>query len=84
MSLIKIAPSGKITNSNIARNVQVGGEAMIDNQGEIESTNIERNLHIPVNQAIEKRWFEKPLGIALISLFVTVAGGGILYYFGWH
>lgn len=49
MSIIKIAPGGKLANSNITGNTQIGGNTLVNNQGEIESTKIERNLHISTN-----------------------------------
>ncbi len=31
----------------------------------------------------KKRWFEKPLGIVLLSVFAAVLSGAILYLVGW-
>lgn len=45
MALIKNSPGAKITNSTVTGNTQIGGDTMIDNQGEIEDSNIEHNLH---------------------------------------
>ncbi len=44
------------------------------------------NKHIIPNQESDlpnKQWFEKPHGIFLLGLAVTVCGGGILKYLGW-
>ena len=84
MSLIKIAPGAKLTDSKISGNTQVGGDSMIDNQGEIEGSEIKRNLHITARQIVEKRWFEKPLGIVFLAVVGAVVSGGLIYYFGWH
>jgi len=81
MSLIKISPGGKITNSTITDNKQIGGKTMIDNQGEIESTNIERNLHV-TDQISEKRWFEKPQGILFLGVVASLLAWAVLHYYG--
>ena len=68
-SLLKIAPGAKITNSTISGNTIVGDANLIDNQGSIENSNIERNLlTIPPDDP----WYKKPVGIIGIGLFVTI------------
>lgn len=42
-SLIRVAPSAKLTNSNVSDNTVVGNANLIDNQGAIENSTIERN-----------------------------------------
>jgi hypothetical protein len=32
----------------------------------------------------EVQWFEKPLGLVLIGLFVAVVGCGVAHYLGWY
>lgn len=44
------------------------------------------NKHYTSNQefiSTSKQWHEKPLGIVLIGLIVTVFGGGLLYFLNW-
>jgi len=82
MSIIKIAPGAKLTNSGITGNTQVGGNTMIDNQGEIEGGNIERNIHIAGQRKAKKRWFEKPLGILLLGVVASLLAWAVLHYYG--
>jgi len=42
-SLIKLGPGAKLTNSTVTDNTVVGNANLIDNQGTIESSKIERN-----------------------------------------
>ncbi len=42
-SLIKLGPSAKLTNSTVSDNTVVGNANLIDNQGAIENSTIERN-----------------------------------------
>ncbi|HEX5364439.1 MAG TPA: hypothetical protein VFW59_09225 [Gallionella sp.] len=74
MALLKNAPSGKITNANIVGNVQIGGETMIENQGEIEHSNIKSNIQIESPPTKPKRWW---LHLAE-SIVVSVIAGLIL------
>jgi|CXWL01.1.fsa_nt_gi hypothetical protein len=86
MSLIKISGGGKIINANISNNLQIGGETMIDIQGEIESANIERNLHVqhlfelPPDERFgvfksAARWLkDKVLAAVLIFILTTILG----------
>lgn len=43
----------------------------------------------PIKQALSamdsrKKWFEKPLGILLIGIIVTIISGGIIFKLGWN
>ncbi len=42
-SLIKLGPGAKLTNSTVSDNTVVGNANLIDNQGAIENSTIERN-----------------------------------------
>lgn len=86
MSILKNSAGAKITNSNIARNIQVGGDAMIDNQGEIESSKIEHNLHIqhlielPPDENLRRlkaigRWLKDHVLAAIIIFVITTILG---------
>ncbi|MDD5299085.1 MAG: hypothetical protein PHD65_01170 [Gallionella sp.] len=86
MSLIKISPGAKITNSTISNNRQIGGETMIDNQGDIEDSNISRNLHVqhlfelPPDERFgalksAARWLkDNVLAAVLIFILTTILG----------
>ena len=87
MSLIKISPGAKLTDANIARNVQIGGNPMIDNQGEIEGGNIEHNLYIPNTAQIETKSPEKQkfvdtfVGRIIIGLVILAIAGSATFLF---
>ena len=40
------------------------------------------NHHVTPSSS-KMKWFEKPLGVVLLGLIVSVLGGGILFYLGW-
>jgi hypothetical protein len=80
MTLIKLSPGAKLTNSTITDNVQIGGNAMIDNQGEIEGTEIDRNITM---EPIKKSWHERPLGFIVATIFCGLVVAFCAYYFGW-
>jgi hypothetical protein len=83
-SFIKIAKGAKVSGLTATDNTVIGNAYFINNEGFIEDATLERNTHITAYQTAEKRWFEKPIGLVSIGVFVTVVGGGILYSFGWH
>jgi hypothetical protein len=39
---------------------------------------------ITTHNTINKRWFERPIGIVCIGLSVSIAAGGIIYALGWN
>lgn len=85
-SFIKIAPGAKVTGLVATNNTMHGHGDFINNEGTLEDAKLKNNRHIIPNQKTaltKKRWFEKPLGILLLGLVVTVVGGGILKYLGW-
>ncbi len=49
MAIIKIGPGAQLTDSTVTGNIQIGGDALIDNQGDIRGTKIDCNLHVPID-----------------------------------
>ena len=66
---------------------------MIVDRGDVTISGNTSDVHVKVKvigQAGEvtnnqmKNWYERPLGITVIGLGVTVCGGGAIYLLGWN
>ncbi len=71
-----------LTNATLENNTVSGDSDFLDVK-RAENLKMSGNKQItPYSTEDEKHWYEKPLGIVVLGILVTVIGGALLYYFG--
>jgi len=74
---------GKVFTNATLENNTVSGDADFLDVKRADNLRMSGNKQItPGTTQDKKHWYEKPLGIVVLGIVVTVIGGAILFYFG--
>ena len=74
---------GNVLINATLENNTVSGDANFLDVKRAQNLRMSGNKHItPESTQDTKHWYEKPLGIIVLGVVVTVIGGAILFYFG--
>lgn len=85
-SFVKIAPGAQVTGLTMAGNTMVGDGDFLLNEGELSGAILENNRHIaqataPI--ADPKKWYERPLGMLLLTIAAGLIVAYLVFRFGW-